>query len=154
MTLITLKSIRSILHTMGLLSSAVQVSTQNPINWPNCLYTIPLLALLFPLGSYFYANIVDLVKATDAFYVIAATLMCLGQYWFLVMQKSELNRLLLRLQFLVEQSKCCINFTEEFMAFGINFSFSFTLSSRQERRVHHSRRIEMSKSKFPVSPTL
>lgn len=106
MTIITLKSIKSILSTMGLLSRVDQTTSRQLINyWVNVVYTIPLLTLLFPLVAYFHANMVNLIKATDAFYVIAATLMCIGQYWFLVMQKAELSHLVHRLQYLVDQSK-------------------------------------------------
>lgn len=108
MTIITLKSIKSILSTMGLLSRIGPTTGRQRfqfINYlPNVAYTIPLLTLLFPLAAYFYANMVNLIKATDAFYVIAATLMCIGQYWFLVVQKPELSHLVLRLQCLVDQS--------------------------------------------------
>lgn len=55
---------------------------------------------------YFYSNIDNLHKATEAFYVIAATLMCIGQYWFLLYKKTNLINLLNWLQSLVEQSKC------------------------------------------------
>lgn len=106
-TFITLKSIKSILVTMGLLDSNSNqiLSSEKFINfWPNLVYTIPLLALLFPLLAYFHANVVNIIKATDAFYVIAATLMCIGQYWFLVLQKSELRQLMFELQYLVDQS--------------------------------------------------
>lgn len=152
-TLITLKSIRSILHVMGLMSSAVQVPIQNPINyWPNLLYSIPLLALLFPLVSYFYANIATLLEATDAFYVIAATLMCLGQYWFLVMQKFELNRLVLRLQHLVEQSKFCINFTEVLaLIFRSIFLLARTTSGEKRPSFNMYRNVEMKISRFTTA---
>lgn len=106
MPLIILQSIKSILSTMGLMEGVDQSHPLKLITyWTNALYTIPLLALLFPLIAYFYANMVNLIKATDAYYVIAATLMCIGQYWFLVVQKSELSHLLLRMQHLVNQSK-------------------------------------------------
>lgn len=106
MSIVTLKSIKSILSTMGLLSGVDRTHTRPELitYWPNLLYTIPLLTLLFPLMAYFQTNMVNLIKATDAYYVIAATLMCIGQYWFLVVQKPELSHLMFRLQYLVDQS--------------------------------------------------
>lgn len=92
---------------MGLLSSVEQTANVPFITnyCSNVLYTIPLLALLFPLIAYFSVNMVNIIKATDAYYVIAATLMCIGQYWFLVVQKPELRHLVHRLQYLVDQSE-------------------------------------------------
>lgn len=136
MTIITLKSIKSILSTMGLLARIGPTASRQRIQfinyWPNVMYTVPLLTLLFPLAAYFYANMVNLIKATDAFYVIAATLMCIGQYWFLVVQKPELSHLVLRLQYLVDQSTFkwpVISMLENNV---LHFSLSFTNCRRDE----------------------
>lgn len=149
MGIITLRSIKSILSTMGLLSSAEQTSSQTIISyWLNVLYTIPLLALLVPLVAYFYANMVNLIKATDAFYVIAATLMCIGQYWFLVLQKPELSRLVVRLQNLVDQSTICTNFDENHF---IRFKILNALAGESSLSYHVYKSVEMKISRFTIA---
>lgn len=103
--LLTLKPIRVILKILGLLYDIEKPINHSLIGYlPNIIYTIPLLSLLFPLIAYFYYNMDNLTNATDVFYVIAATLLCIGQYWFLVVQKRPLFHLLAELQLLVDQS--------------------------------------------------
>lgn len=103
--MLALKSVKDIFELMGLL-----METDQP--WrlhhyvKNVLISIPLFTLLYPLCAYFRYNMFNLLNATDAFYVIAATILCLGQYWFLVMQKQPLRNLLLELQALIDQSDC------------------------------------------------
>lgn len=99
-----LVSIKSILSGMALLNVDPTLINKLKSYCYNLLYTVPLLALLFPLIAYFYANLANITKATDAFYVIAATVMCIGQYWSLVIEKTKLAHLLLRLQYLVNES--------------------------------------------------
>lgn len=103
--MLALKSVKGIFKFMGLL-----LETDAP--WlllhyvKNVLISIPLFTLLYPLCAYFRDNMYILVNATDAFYVIAAVLLCLGQYWFLVMQKQPLRCLFSELQALIDQSEC------------------------------------------------
>lgn len=103
--MLALKSVKGIFKFMGLL-----LETDAP--WfllhyvKNVLISIPLLTLLYPLCAYFHHNMSILLNATDAFYVIAATLLCLGQYWFLVMQKQPLRCLFSELRALIDQSEC------------------------------------------------
>lgn len=106
----TLESVKGILEFMGLLIQKVTNEETKPSSSDkthylrNIIFTIPLLLLLFPLCAYFYFNISNLINATDVFYVIASTTLCIGQYWFLVMQKLPLQQLLVELQELVDQS--------------------------------------------------
>lgn len=126
---------------MGLLSSVEKTSSY----WPNVLYTVPLIALLLPLVAYFYANMVNLIKATDAFYVIAATVMCIGQYWSLVLKKLELSHLVVRLQHLVDQS-IYTNVNENNISFGLHLTVLFAGESSLSFEVY--RRVEMKISRF------
>lgn len=64
-----------------------------------------MLVLLLPLCGYLVSNATNLLSATDVFYVIAADCLCIGQYWFLVAQKRQLNDLMSELQVLIDQSK-------------------------------------------------
>lgn len=106
----TLVSVKGILEFMGLLldiefQNGVVIRTKNPLHFlKNIVITIPLVLLLFPLCAYFYFNLNILMNATDVFYVIAATILCMGQYWFLVVQKVPLQRVLIELQAIVDQS--------------------------------------------------
>lgn len=103
--MITLQSIKTILKVMGLYSNDDGQFNHNLINYlPNIIYSIPLLSLLFPLIAYFCKNVGNLSNATDVFYVIAATLLCIGQYWFMMLQKVPLMHLLCELQQLVDKS--------------------------------------------------
>lgn len=74
----------------------------------NVLITVPMVILLLPLCGYLVFSANSLLRATDVFYVIAATILCIGQYWFLVVQKGPLFDLLSELQALIDQSKCQI----------------------------------------------
>lgn len=100
--MLAFESVRQILDFMELLAPA------DPNNrWThyvkNVLISLPMLMLLCSLCAYFALHIGNLVEATDVFYVIAATLLCIGQYWFLVGQKVPLVHLLGDLQQLVDQ---------------------------------------------------
>lgn len=100
--MLAFESVRQILDFMELLAPA------DPNNrWThyvkNVLISLPMLMLLCSLCAYFALHIGNLVEATDVFYVIAATLLCIGQYWFLVGQKAALVHLLGDLQQLVDQ---------------------------------------------------
>lgn len=103
--MLAFKSVRDILDFMGLLL---------PVNLQfhyikNVIISIPLLLLLYSLCAYFFYNLNNLVNATDVFYVIAASLLCFGQYWFLVVQKGSLFELLSTLQTIIDQSKFVLN---------------------------------------------
>lgn len=96
------ESVKQILDFMELLAPA------DPNNrWThyikNVLISLPMLLLLCSLCAFFVLHLDNLVEATDVFYVIAATLLCIGQYWFLVGQKVPLVHLLNDLQQLVDQ---------------------------------------------------
>lgn len=104
--MLAFEQINSILDFMGLLRASANT---NP--WThyikNVLITLPMLVLLSCLCAFFIANLGDLVEATDVFYVIASTLLCISQYWFLVGQKISLCSVLTNLQHLVDQSEFC-----------------------------------------------
>lgn len=101
--MLALKSVRDILKFMGLLHA----DNKNSLYYvKNVLITVPMLVLLLPLCGYLVLNANNILKATDAFYVIAATILCICQYWFLVAQKGTLLDLLSELQKLIDQSKC------------------------------------------------
>lgn len=106
--MLTLKSVRDILEFMGLVLE--QDATWLLHYKKNVIITIPLFALLCPLCAYFVYNFSNLVNATDVFYVIAATLLCIVQYWFLAIQKRPLERLLSELQTLVDRRECDLIF--------------------------------------------
>lgn len=102
--MLAFESINSILDFMGLLRAKGHT---NPWNHyiKNVLITLPMLVLLGCLCAFFITNLDDLVEATDVFYVIAATLLCISQYWFLAGQKISLRNVLAILQRLVSQSE-------------------------------------------------
>lgn len=97
-----LSTIKPVMEIMGLKYKP----NQHLINYysRNLVISIPLFVLLFPLLAYFIVNLNNLSKATDVTYVIAADLMCIGQYWFLVAQKLPLQKLMSELQWIVQQS--------------------------------------------------
>lgn len=118
---------KDILRFMGLLIESDKKYSLHYVK--NVLITVPMVVLLLPLCGYLVSNGNNLLSATDVFYVIAADCLCIGQYWFLVVQKGPLLDLLSELQALIDQSKCQI---ERFRVidggqFGpsILFSFSF-----------------------------
>lgn len=104
--MITLQPIRVIVHLMSLqLDQTDKNSLFASFHYlQNLAISMPMILLLIPLIAYFYYNLANITKATEAFYVIAATLMCIGQYWFLVVQKEPIFKLLAQLQMLVDQS--------------------------------------------------
>lgn len=100
LNMFALKSVRDILEFMSLLSNR-----DESLGYvKNVLITIPMVLLLAPLCAYltFHGN--NLLNATDVFYVIAATILCIAQYWILVMQKRPVRELLTKLQTLIDQS--------------------------------------------------
>lgn len=113
------ESVKPILDFMGLI--LVPGTTNMRTHYiKNVLFTVPMLLLLCSLGAYFLVNLSNLMKATEVFYVIAATLLCIGQYWFLVSQKESLWLVLINLQKLVDHSK--------FRHVPHNLSFCFELN--------------------------
>lgn len=103
--MLAFKSVKEILQFMGLLLPAnLQFHYIK-----NVIITIPIILLLYSLCAYFFYNLNNLVNATDVFYVIAASLLCFGQYWFLVVQKDSLGEMLSTLQTLIDQSKFGLN---------------------------------------------
>lgn len=104
--MLALKSVKEILEFMGLLKESDRKNSLHYVK--NVLITVPMVILLFPLCGYLAFNGNSLLRATDVFYVIAATILCIGQYWFLVAQKGPLFDLLSELQALIDQSKCQI----------------------------------------------
>lgn len=101
--ILALKSVRDILKFMGLLLDSEQQYSLHYVK--NVLVTLPMVLLLLPLCAYLFFDGNNLVNATDVFYVIAATILCIGQYWFLVLQKRPLLDLLAELQTIIDQSK-------------------------------------------------
>lgn len=97
--IVVLKENKAILGVMGLLTSGDDIRTILPI----LLWSIPLISLLMPCIAYSLSNINDVNKATEATYVVAADVLCLGQYWFLVAQRNELKKILKRLDGLVQK---------------------------------------------------
>lgn len=98
------ESVKAILNFMGLI--LVPGTTNTRMHYiKNVLITLPMLLLLGSLSAYFAVNLSNLVEATDVFYVIASTLLCIGQYWFLVTQKESLWLVLIDLQKLIDRSK-------------------------------------------------
>lgn len=101
-TMSALKSVQDIFKFMGLL-----LETDKPYSLQyvrNVLITLPMVLLLLPLCAYIVFNANNLLGATDVFYVIAATILCISQYWIFVMQKRPLFNLLAELQTLIDQS--------------------------------------------------
>lgn len=107
--MLALKSVKDILKFMGLVSDAAAAVNDRRLSYSyyvrNILITIPMVVLLMPLCAYFVYHANDLVHATEVFYVIAATILCIGQYWFLVWQREPLENLISELQTLIDQSK-------------------------------------------------
>lgn len=85
---------------------------------------MPMVLLLLPLCAYLFFNGNNLVDATDVFYVIAATILCIAQYLFLVFQKKPLVDMLSELQAIIDQSKCQIGFSKLLMKPILNEFFS------------------------------
>lgn len=104
--MLALKSVKDILRFMGLLMESDKKYSLHYVK--NVLITAPMVVLLLPLCGYLVFNANNLLTATDVFYVIAATFLCIGQYWFLVVQKRPTTDLLSELQALIDQSKCQI----------------------------------------------
>lgn len=104
--MLALKSVKDILRFMGLLMESDKKNSLHYVK--NVLITAPMVVLLVPLCGFLVSKANNLLSATDVFYVIAATILCIGQYWFLVAQKRPLFELLSELQALIDQSKCHI----------------------------------------------
>lgn len=102
--MLALKSIKDILKFMGLVERTDETNSSRYVK--NILITIPMVVLLLPLCAYILTEANNLRDVTEVFYVIAATIMCIGQYWFLVAQKKPLENLISELQTLIDQSKC------------------------------------------------
>lgn len=96
--MIVLKENKAILHLMGLIPGI-------GVYLPVAVWSIPLITLLLPMIAYSIVNIHDVRKATDASYVIAADILCTGQYWFLAAQKTNLLNVLNHLDRLVAESR-------------------------------------------------
>lgn len=96
--MIVLKESKAVLHLMGLIPGA-------GITLPVIIWSVPLITLLLPLISYSIVNIHDVRKATDASYVVAADILCIGQYWCLAAQKKNLLSVLDHLDKLVIESR-------------------------------------------------
>lgn len=124
--IITLKSVKGILKIMGILLSTEQMLNRSVLHYvPNLVYNIPLMLLLHPLLAYFYVNVDNLTNATDAFYVIAATIMCISQYWFLMFQKVPLWHLFSQLQHLVDHRKYGTHFSGKHLAYAAHIVIVF-----------------------------
>lgn len=102
--MLALKSVKDILKCMGLILQETDKKHSLQHYVKNVLITLPMVVLLWPLCAYFVYNTNNLVNATDVFYVIAATMMSIGQYWFLVAQKKPLVNLISELQTIIDQS--------------------------------------------------
>lgn len=95
--MIVLKESKAVLHLMGLIPGA-------GVTLPVIIWSLPLITLLLPMISYSIVNIHDVRKATDASYVVAADILCIGQYWCLAAQKKNLLSVLDHLDRLVVES--------------------------------------------------
>lgn len=104
--MLALKSVKDILEFMGLIRESDKKYSLHYVK--NVLITVPMVVLLLPLCGYLVFSANSLLRATDVFYVVVATILCIGQYWFLVAQKGPLLDLLSELQALIDQSKCQI----------------------------------------------
>lgn len=69
-----------------------------------CTVIFIILSTTVPSIAYFWANVADITKTTDATYTIAAMCMSLGMYWFPAISKSKLKTLLGDLQNIVDES--------------------------------------------------
>lgn len=100
--MLALKSVKDILVFMGVVVDTDENYSLQYVK--NVLITMPLVILLLPLCGYIAFNVHSLLSATDVFYLIAACLQSIGQYWFLVAHKAPLQDLISELQMLIDQS--------------------------------------------------
>lgn len=111
-----LKLVKKSLNYMGVLSESDGKQCVKQL-----LVTFPMLTLLVPLCAYFVYHKNNVVNATEVFYVIAASILCILQYWFLIAKRRQLADLMSELHVLIDQSKHLIKST-------IFFYLSFLLS--------------------------
>lgn len=78
------------------------------IKMHNIFVILVILSTLLPSIAYFWVNITDIKKTTDATYIIASMSMALGMYLSLVQSKIELGNLLIELQMIMNESKILI----------------------------------------------
>lgn len=75
------------------------------MNLHNIIVILTILSTLLPCFAYFFVNITDIKKTTDATYIIAAMSMALGMYLSFVNSKFELKNLLIESERIMNESK-------------------------------------------------
>lgn len=99
-----------ILGLINLKSKPFEFNKNFWIKLHNIFVILVILSTLLPCFAYFWVNITDIKKTTDATYIIASMSMALGMYLSLVQSKIELGNLLIELQMIMNESKIFYSF--------------------------------------------
>lgn len=101
--MIALSKVRSYLWFFGLTSQHPENSNLVLLRWFAAV--TPMLAIISAGTMYFMANMKDVVKATDAVYVVTAKQLAIGVILYLFWKRTIIEKILQNLQNIVAESK-------------------------------------------------